>query len=111
MAPQRVLAFVMAGGRGERLHPLTNHRAKPAVPFGGRYRIVDFVLSNLVNSGITAIYVLTQYKGQSVLEHVQRGWLGRVAGRDSFIQVVPAQMQRGEDWYQGTADSDRKSVV
>ncbi|MGH9811998.1 MAG: glucose-1-phosphate adenylyltransferase [Candidatus Acidiferrales bacterium] len=103
--PKRILAFVMAGGQGERLRPLTNHRAKPAVPFGGRYRIIDFVLSNLVNSGIAAIYVLTQYKGQSVLEHVQRAWLGRVTGRDSFIQVVPAQMQRGEDWYQGTADS------
>lgn len=100
-----MLAFVMAGGRGERLDPLTRYRTKPAVPFGGRYRIVDFVLSNLINSGISAIYVLTQYKAQSVLEHIQRGWARRVTGRDNFIQVVPAQMQLGNDWYQGTADA------
>jgi glucose-1-phosphate adenylyltransferase len=105
MSPRRILAFVMAGGRGERLEPLTRQRAKPAVPFGGRYRIIDFVLSNLVNSGITAIYILTQYKGQSVLEHVQRAWMYRVTGRDSFIQVVPAQMQMGDEWYRGTADA------
>jgi len=109
-SPKRILAFVMAGGRGERLEPLTRDRAKPAVPFGGRYRIIDFVLSNLVNSGITAIYILTQYKGQSVLEHVQRAWMQRVTGRDSFIQVVPAQMQRGEDWYQGTADAVHQNL-
>ncbi|MCI0461381.1 MAG: glucose-1-phosphate adenylyltransferase [Gemmataceae bacterium] len=102
---QHVLAFVMAGGRGERLEPLTRHRTKPAVPFGSRYRIIDFVLSNLVNSGISAIYVLTQYKAQSVLEHIQEGWLHRVAGRHSFIQVVPAQMQIGHGWYRGTADA------
>lgn len=101
----RILAFVMAGGRGERLDPLTRDRTKPAVPFGGRYRIIDFVLSNLVNSGIHAIYILTQYKAQSILEHIQRGWVHRVAGRDAFIRVVPAQMQLGPDWYQGTADS------
>jgi len=101
----RILAFVLAGGRGERLGPLTRDRTKPAVPFGGRYRIIDFVLSNLVNSGIHAIYVLTQYKAQSILEHMQRGWVHRVVGRDAFIRVVPAQMQLGPDWYQGTADS------
>lgn len=103
--PERILAFVMAGGRGERLGPLTRYRTKPAVPFGGRYRIIDFVLSNLVNSGIHAIYVLTQYKAQSVLEHIQVGWVGRVAGPGSFIQVVPAQMQLGTGWYRGTADA------
>jgi len=102
---QRILAFVMAGGRGERLDPLTRSRTKPAVPFGGRYRIVDFVLSNLVNSDISAIYVLTQYKAQSVLEHIQRGWMRRVSGRDSFVQVVPAQMQLGSSWYRGTANA------
>jgi len=101
----RVLAFVMAGGRGERLDPLTRFRTKPAVPFGGRYRLVDFVLSNLVNSDITAINVLTQYKAQSVLEHVQYAWAHRVVGRDSYITVVPAQMQMGDNWYQGTADA------
>ena len=105
MSAERVLAFVMAGGRGERLDPLTRDRTKPAVPFGGRYRIVDFVLSNLVNSSITAIYVLTQYKAQSVLEHIQRGWIRRVTGRNSFIQVVPAQMQLGSSWYRGTANA------
>ena len=101
----RVLAFVMAGGRGERLDPLTRFRTKPAVPFGGRYRLVDFVLSNLVNSDITAIYVLTQYKAQSVLEHLQYAWSHKVSGRDSFLTAVPAQMQTGDSWYRGTADA------
>ena len=103
--PRRILAFVMAGGRGERLDPLTRYRTKPAVPFGARYRIIDFVLSNLVNSGIHAIYVLTQYKAQSVLEHIQMGWTSQVAGRDNFIHAVPAQMQVGKGWYRGTADA------
>ena len=102
---KRVLAFVMAGGRGERLDPLTRFRTKPAVPFGGRYRLIDFVLSNLINSDITAIYVLTQYKAQSVLEHLQHAWTHRVFGRDSFITAVPAQMQTGDSWYRGTADA------
>jgi len=101
----RVLAFVMAGGEGERLQPLTRYRAKPAVPFGGCYRIIDFVLSNLVHSGITSIYILTQYKAQPIIDHVQRGWAHRVSGRHNFIQVVPAQMQIGAKWYRGTADS------
>ncbi|MEE8122284.1 MAG: glucose-1-phosphate adenylyltransferase [Anaerolineales bacterium] len=103
--PRRILAFVMAGGRGERLDPLTRYRTKPAVPFGARYRIIDFVLSNLVNSGIHAIYVLTQYKAQSVLEHIQMGWMNQVAGRDNFIHAVPAQMQLGQGWYRGTSDA------
>lgn len=100
----------MAGGRGERLDPLTRYRTKPAVPFGGRYRIIDFVLSNLVNSDITAIYVLTQYKAQSVLEHIQHGWMNRVAGYNSFVQVVPAQMQMGDHWYGGTADAIYQNI-
>lgn len=104
-AGTRILGFVMAGGRGERLYPLTRDRSKPAVPFGGRYRIIDFVLSNLVNSGIHAIYVLTQYKAQAILEHMHRGWVYRVAGRDAFIRAVPAQMQLGPGWYRGTADA------
>ncbi|MDR7464305.1 MAG: sugar phosphate nucleotidyltransferase, partial [Armatimonadota bacterium] len=70
----RVLAFILAGGRGERLFPLTRDRSKPAVPFGGKYRIVDFVLSNFVNSGIYALYVLVQYKAQSLIEHLRQGW-------------------------------------
>jgi glucose-1-phosphate adenylyltransferase len=95
----------MAGGKGERLDPLTRYRSKPAVPFGGRYRLVDFVLSNLVNSDVTAINVLTQYKAQSVLEHIQLAWGHRVIGRDSYITAVPAQMQTGDSWYRGTADA------
>jgi glucose-1-phosphate adenylyltransferase len=105
MDPQtRLLALVMAGGRGARLYPLTLERAKPAVPFGGRYRIIDFVLSNLINSGIRAIYVLTQYKAQSLVEHIQRTWSMRNSYSD-FVTVVPAQMRIGESWYRGTADS------
>jgi len=106
----RTLAFVMAGGEGRRLEPLTVARAKPAVPFGGVYRIIDFVLSNLLNSGITAIYVLTQYKGQAVIEHIQDGWVHRLSGRENFIRVVPAQMQLGKDWYRGTADSVYQNI-
>lgn len=101
----KVLAMVMAGGMGKRLMPLTRDRSKPAVPFGGKYRIIDFVLSNLVNSGITSIYVLTQYKSQSLLRHLSDGWSVRDARDQEFITAVPAQMRVGEEWYQGTADS------
>ncbi|MDP2601389.1 MAG: glucose-1-phosphate adenylyltransferase [Deltaproteobacteria bacterium] len=87
------------------MYPLTEHRAKPAVPFGGRYRIIDFVLSNFVNSGILSIYVLTQFKAQSLLEHLDRGWRASDFLGEHFITSVPAQMRMGEDWYQGTADS------
>ncbi len=100
-----VLAMVMAGGRGQRLHPLTASRAKPAVPFGGQYRIIDFVLSNLVNSGIYSIYVLTQFKSQSLNEHLQYGWGFGSILRDHFVVPVPAQMQTGDAWYRGTADA------
>jgi glucose-1-phosphate adenylyltransferase len=102
----RVLAFVLAGGKGTRLFPLTKERAKPAVPFGGRYRIVDFVLSNLINSGIFSIYVLVQFKSQSLLQHLREGW--EVSGllKNNFIIPVPAQMRsQQEDWYRGTADA------
>jgi len=102
---QRILAIVLAGGRGERLQPLTKYRSKPAVPFGGRYRIIDFVLSNLVNSGITAIYVMTQYKAQSLISHIQRAWWFVGGIQDSFATIVPAQMQLGNLWYRGTADA------
>jgi glucose-1-phosphate adenylyltransferase len=102
----RVLAFVLAGGKGTRLFPLTKERAKPAVPFGGRYRIIDFVLSNLVNSGIYSIYVLVQFKSQSLLQHLREGWESASLLRNNFIIPVPAQMRsQGEDWYRGTADS------
>src|ERR1700761_3575241 len=107
----RVLAFVLAGGKGTRLYPLTKERAKPAVPFGGRYRIVDFVLSNLVNSGIYSIYVLIQFKSQSLLQHLREGW--EVSGllKNNFIIPVPAQMRSAqEDWYRGTADAITQNV-
>jgi len=103
---QSVLGMVLAGGEGTRLSPLTRDRAKPAVPFGGKYRIIDFVLSNLVNSGIQSIYVLTQFRSQSLSEHINSGWnMSSPLGRQ-FIHSVPAQM-RGDDkrWYEGTADA------
>jgi len=107
----RILAFVLAGGKGTRLYPLTKERAKPAVPFGGRYRIVDFVLSNLINSGIYSIYVLIQFKSQSLLQHLRDGW--EVSGllKQHFIIPVPAQMRTpGEDWYRGTADAIYQNI-
>ncbi len=95
----------MAGGQGTRLHPLTRDRAKPAVPFGGKYRIVDFVLSNMVNSQIYSIYLLVQFRSQSLIEHLKDGWqFGRIL-HDHFIVPVPAQMRLGDNWYQGTADA------
>lgn len=108
--PDRVLAVVMAGGMGGRLQPLTQVRAKPAVPFGGVYRIIDFTLSNCINSGIRHIYVLTQYKSHSLSNHLKAGWnfLSRRMGQ--FIDEVPAQMQLGSGWYQGTADAIRQNI-
>jgi glucose-1-phosphate adenylyltransferase len=99
------LAVVMAGGRGERLKALTDHRCKPATHFGGKFRIIDFVLSNCVNSGIRRISVMTQYKAHSLIKHMQRGW-GFLGGEfGEFIEVIPAQQQLGDHWYRGTADS------
>jgi glucose-1-phosphate adenylyltransferase len=95
----------MAGGKGERLDPLTRERSKPAVPFGGRYRIIDFVLSNFFNSGIHALYVLVQYKSQSLIEHLRLAWRTSGLLADYFVTVVPPQMRFGEVWYRGTADS------
>ncbi len=96
---------MMAGGRGTRLRDLTAHRAKPATPFGGKYRIIDFSLSNCVNSGIRQILVLTQYKAHSLIQHVQRGW-GFLRGElGEFVEVLPAQQKLGELWYRGTADA------
>jgi len=100
-----ILALVLAGGEGSRLYPLTAVRSKPSVPFGGRFRIVDFVLSNLVNSGIHSIYLLVQYKSQSLIEHVNHAWTLSNAIPDQFVTVVPPQMREGPEWFQGTADA------
>lgn len=100
----RTLVMILAGGKGSRLAPLTSHRAKPAAPFGGRYRIIDFALSNFLNSGYTRIKVLTQYMSSSLIEHLSRAWnLSSAPGH--YVDPVPAQMRRGEHWYVGTADS------
>ena len=101
----RVLGIVLAGGKGERLYPLTRERAKPAVPFGGKYRIIDFVLSNLINSGIFSVYVLTQFKSQSLLQHLSDGWQFANLLNTQFIIPVPAQMRKGAVWYEGTSDA------
>jgi glucose-1-phosphate adenylyltransferase len=94
MAKGDILAMVMAGGKGERLDPLTMERSKPSVPFGGKYRIADFVLSNFVNSGIYSIYVLVQYKSQSLIEHIRTGWKRQGMLSRHFITVVPPQMRK-----------------
>jgi glucose-1-phosphate adenylyltransferase len=100
----KILSMVLAGGEGRRLAPLTRDRAKPAVPFGGRYRLVDFVLSSLVNSGLMRIKVLTQYKSQSLNTHLSRGW--RLSPMlDNFVEPVPAQMRIGREWFRGSADA------
>ena len=103
----RILGMIMAGGKGERLFPLTKSRSKPAVPFAGKHRIVDFVLSNFINSSIFSVYILVQYKSQSLIEHLRSTWRWRIGGglTGTFITVVPPQMRWGEGWYQGTADA------
>src|SRR5690554_5389127 len=104
MATPRVLAIVLAGGEGKRLMPLTSHRAKPAVPFGGIYRLVDFALSNLVNSGYLRIVVLTQYKSHSLDRHVAKTWrMSTLLG--NYVAPVPAQQRVGKHWYLGSADA------
>ncbi len=108
--PEDVLAMVMAGGAGERLRPLTDVRAKPAVPFGGIYRIIDFTLSNCINSGIRQVYVLTQYKSHSLSNHLKSGWNFLSRRLDQFIDEIPAQMQTGSRWYKGTADAIRQNI-
>ncbi|HXO66081.1 MAG TPA: glucose-1-phosphate adenylyltransferase [Steroidobacteraceae bacterium] len=104
------LAVIMAGGRGERLGDMTVHRCKPATPFGGKFRIIDFVLSNCVNSGIRQISILTQYKAQSLIQHVQRGWSYLRGEFGEFIEVLPAQQQLGPVWYRGTADAVHQNI-
>ncbi len=111
MANPKVLAIVLAGGKGERLFPLTSFRSKPSVPFGGRFRIVDFVLSNLVNSQIYSIYLLVQYKSQSLIEHIRQNWFFSSVGRDHFVTVVPPQMRMGQEWFQGTADAVFQNIA
>jgi glucose-1-phosphate adenylyltransferase len=106
----KIIAFVLAGGQGSRLHPLTAERCKPAVPFGARYRIVDFVLSNLINSGIRAIYLLVQYKAQSLIEHVRKAWEISPLLPDQFVTVVPPQMHTGAEMFHGTADAVHQSL-
>jgi len=102
---RETLALILAGGRGSRLQQLTTWRAKPAVPFGGKFRIIDFPLSNCLNSGIRKIGVLTQYKSHSLLQHLQRGWSFLRAEFGEFVEIMPAQQRIEESWYSGTADA------
>ncbi len=106
-----VLGIILAGGKGTRLSPLTKERAKPAVPFGGKYRIIDFVLSNFINSNIFSIYVLTQFRSQSLLQHLSEGWQIGGLQKNQFIIPVPAQMRsHDESWYQGTSDAIHQNI-
>ena len=102
---EQTYAMVLAGGRGKRLGPLTDRQAKPAVPFAGKLKIIDFALSNCVSSGIRHVGVLTQYKAQSLIRHIERGWGFLAATLGEYVDVVPAQQQHGEAWYAGTADA------
>jgi glucose-1-phosphate adenylyltransferase len=104
------LALILAGGRGSRLKQLTMWRAKPAVPFGGKFRIIDFPLSNCVNSGIRKVGILTQYKAHSLIQHVQRGW-GFMRGElGEFVELLPAQQRLETSWYAGTADAIYQNI-
>ena len=105
-----VLAIVLAGGKGTRLEPLTRDRAKPAVPFGGLYRIIDFTLSNCLNSGLRKILVLTQYKAVSLDRHIDLGWRFLCRELGEFIEVLPPQQRIDEHWYQGTADAVYQNI-
>ena len=99
---EKTIAIVMAGGAGERLQPLTRNRTKPAVPFGGKFRLVDFTLSNCINSGIRRIFVLTQYRSTSLNRHLQEGWNISSSGLEEYVYTMPAQQKLGSDWYRGT---------
>ena len=107
---KKVLGMILAGGEGSRLYPLTQQRAKPAVPFGGKYRLIDFALSNFINSRIFSIYVQTQFKSQSLTEHLQESWRFSYILRDHFILPVPAQQRTGDSWYRGTADAIYQNI-
>src|SRR5438034_9953925 len=104
-ATKSALALILAGGRGSRLEQLTDWRAKPAVPFGGKFRIIDFTLSNCVNSGLRRIGICTQYKAQSLIRHVQRGWSFFDGRFGEFVELLPAQQRVTVEWYKGTADA------
>ena len=104
------VALILAGGRGSRLHELTEWRAKPAVFFGGKFRIIDFPLSNCINSGIRRIGVLTQYKAHSLIRHLHRGWGGFRHELDEYVEVLPASQRTGEGWYAGTADAIYQNI-
>jgi glucose-1-phosphate adenylyltransferase len=106
----KVLAIVMAGGAGERLQPLTRERSKGAVPFGGKYRLIDLTLSNCINSGLRRVFVLTQYLSESLNQHIQEGWSISSAGLGDYVYCIPAQQKLGEGWYGGTADSVRQNL-
>lgn len=105
MNPKEILTFILAGGKGERLYPLTKDRTKPSVPFLGTYRIIDFTLSNAINSGLRKIYILTQYKSFSLQRHIRQGWNILPRELEQFIEILPAQQRITDDWYLGTADS------
>lgn len=109
MSIDDALVMILAGGEGKRLYPLTKDRAKPAVPFGGRYRIIDFVLNNFINSGFFKIKVLTQYKSDSLNKHITRGW-ALSPFLNQYVDLCPAQMRTGSDWYRGTADAIYQNV-
>src|SRR5687767_8339601 len=100
-----ILVMVLAGGAGERLSPLTKERAKPAVYFGGPYRIIDFVLSNCLNSGFRRVFIATQYKSLSLNRHIRQGWSIVSEELGEFIEIIPPQKRVGDHWYQGTADA------
>lgn len=102
---KNTLALILAGGRGSRLHSLTDWRAKPAVPFGGKFRIIDFPLSNCMNSGVRRVGVVTQYKAHSLIQHIQRGWSFLRGEFNEFVELLPAQQRIEEEWYKGTADA------
>src|SRR5881227_3233110 len=104
-AVRDVLTLILAGGKGTRLEPLTRDRAKPAVPFGGLYRIVDFTLSNCINSGLRRVLVLTQYKARSLDRHLRAGWNFLSSELDEYVDVLPPQQRIDENWYKGTADA------
>src|SRR5580692_9259226 len=106
----RVLSLVLAGGKGVRLEPLTRDRAKPAVPFGAIYRIIDFTLSNCINSGLRRIHVLTQYKAASLDRHINLGWRFLCRELGEFVDILPPQQRIDENWYQGTADAVYQNI-